>query len=73
MSASLTTLRDRARQLRMTDTLKALEVELAIKVNALETEYNIKRQALIDKFYCDAEQLTLTQSNLVNDPTHPNN
>lgn len=62
MSTSLTTLRDKARQLRKTDELKALEHKLSVSVTELETEYNLKRQALIEQFYKDAEQLTLTQS-----------
>ena len=72
MSTSLTTLRDKARQARKTDELKALEHKLSDAVSALEHEYNLKRQALIEQFYKDAEQLTLTP--MVNEtltPTHP--
>lgn len=61
-TTTLTMLRDSARLLRKTDELKALEQELSIKVNDLENEYNLKRQALINKFYEDVKELTLTKS-----------
>lgn len=62
MSDSLTTMRDRARHMDKTDALKALEHKLSVAVSALEYEYYVKRQALIDQFYNDAKELTLTES-----------
>lgn len=60
MSHSLTMLRDKARQARKTDEHKALEEQLFINLQKLEDEYNCKRQEMINNFYKDAEQLTLT-------------
>lgn len=60
MSNALTMLRDKARLMRRTDEHKALEEALVVNLQKLENEYNCKRQELINQFYKDAEQLTLT-------------
>ena len=62
MTNTLTMLRDRARLMRKTDDLKALEHKLSVSVSALEYEYYVKRQELINQFYKDVEELTLTKT-----------